>query len=104
MAQRRGRSRDVSRRSSLVVSSVRRVPIWVWLAFLVAASAVFRAVLAGGIAAPFIMIDEIVWAELARGIADGGKPLVRGVSLPGYGVVYPLVISPAYLLFTRLPS
>jgi Dolichyl-phosphate-mannose-protein mannosyltransferase len=84
--------------------ALRRVPIWIWLAALVATSAVFRAVLASGIKAPFIMIDELVWAELARGIADSGKPLVRDVSHPGYGVVYPLVISPAYLLFARLPS
>jgi Dolichyl-phosphate-mannose-protein mannosyltransferase len=88
----------------LAVSAVRRVPIWIWLAALVTASAIFRAVLAGGIVAPFIMIDEVVWAELARGIAAGARPLVRGESQPGYGVVYPLVISPAYLLFTRLPS
>ena len=88
----------------MAASAFRRTPIWIWLAALVAASAVFRAILAGGIKAPFIMIDEIVWAELARGIADSGKPLIRGVSHPGYGVVYPLVISPAYLLFGRLPS
>ena len=88
----------------MVADAARRLPIWIWLVALVAASAVFRAVLASGIKAPFIMIDEVVWAELARGIADSGRPLVRGVSHPGYGVVYPLVISPAYLLFTRLPS
>jgi hypothetical protein len=88
----------------LAASGLRRTPIWIWLAALVVASAVFRAVLARGIVAPFIMIDEIVWADLARGIADAGKPLVRGESQPGYGVLYPLVISPAYLLFTRLPS
>jgi hypothetical protein len=88
----------------LAASGIRRIPIWIWLAALVVASAVFRALLNRGIVAPFIMIDEVVWAELARGIADAGKPLVRGESHPGYGALYPLVISPAYLLFQRLPS
>jgi hypothetical protein len=50
------------------------------------------------------MVDEVIWSELARGIADVGRPLVRGHSDPGYGVVYPLVISPAYALFTSLPD
>jgi hypothetical protein len=85
-------------------AALRRIPAWVWLAAIVVASTVFRAVLARGIVAPFIVVDEIIWSELARGIASVGKPLVRGHSDPGYGVVYPLVISPAYALFHRLPE
>jgi Dolichyl-phosphate-mannose-protein mannosyltransferase len=104
MPQRRGRSHGVWPRSSLAASSLRRIPFWVWLAAIVVASAVFRAVLARGIVAPFIMVDEIVWADIARGFADSGRPLVRGVSEPGYGIVYPLVISPAYAAFSKLPS
>jgi hypothetical protein len=88
----------------LVASTARRVPTWLWLVTIVVGSAAFRAVLAGGIAAPFIMVDEVIWAEIARGLADSGEPLVRGASDPGYGVVYPLVISPAYALFDRLPT
>jgi hypothetical protein len=88
----------------LVVSYLRRVPVWLWLLAIVAVSAVVRTVLAGGIAAPFILVDEVIWAELARGIADKGEPLVRGVRDTGYGVVYPLVISPVYALFSSLPQ
>jgi hypothetical protein len=104
MPQRRGRLRGVSPRSSLGASVVRRVPVWLWLCAIVVGSAIFRAVLGGGIAAPFIMVDEVIWAEIARGLADKGEPLVRGASDPGYGVIYPLVISPAYALFDNLPT
>jgi 4-amino-4-deoxy-L-arabinose transferase-like glycosyltransferase len=83
---------------------LRRIPAWVWLAAIVVASTVFRALLSRGIVAPFIVVDEIIWSELARGIASVGRPLVRGHSDPGYGVVYPLVISPAYALFHSLPE
>jgi 4-amino-4-deoxy-L-arabinose transferase-like glycosyltransferase len=61
-------------------------------------------VLARGIVAPFVMVDEVIWSELARGIADAGKPLVRDQPSPGYSPVYPLVISPVYALFHELPT
>jgi hypothetical protein len=53
-------------------------------------------------AAPFIMVDELIYAELGRSLADGGERLVRDVPATGYGVVYPLLIAPAYLLFDSL--
>ena len=52
--------------------------------------------------APFILVDEIIWSEIARGIADAGEPLIRGEPDPGYSIVYPLLISPAYALFDNL--
>ena len=87
-----------------MATSLRRVPTWVWLGGIVVASTVFRAILGRGIVAPFVMVDEVIWSELGRGIAEVGRPLVRGHSDPGYGVVYPLLISPAYALFTSLPD
>jgi hypothetical protein len=63
-----------------------------------------RAILVRGIVAPFIFVDEVIWSELARGIADAGKPLLRDQPDPGYSVVYPLLISPAYALFDGLPN
>jgi hypothetical protein len=87
-----------------LATSLRRVPTWVWLGGIVVASTVFRAILGRGIVAPFVMVDEVIWSELGRGIAEVGRPLVRGHSDPGYGVVYPLLISPAYALFTSLPD
>jgi hypothetical protein len=85
-------------------ASFGRVPVWLWLGAIVLGSAVFRGILAGGIVAPFIMVDEVIWAEMARGFADKGQPLVRGVADPGYGVVYPLVISPAFALRDGVPA
>jgi hypothetical protein len=79
-----------------------RVPTWAWLAAIVAGSALVRAVLARDLVAPFIMVDEIIWSEIARGIADAGEPLLRDQPDPGYSVVYPLLISPAYLFFDNL--
>jgi len=82
--------------------SLGRVPVWAWLGAIIAVSALFRAALGRGIVAPFIMVDEVIWAELARGLADTGEPLVRGVGDQGLGIVYPLVIAPAYLAFDGL--
>jgi Dolichyl-phosphate-mannose-protein mannosyltransferase len=81
-----------------------RVPTWAWLTAIVVVSAAFRALLARQLVAPFIMVDELIWSEIARGIADAGEPLLRDQPDPGYSVVYPLLISPAYLLFESLPT
>ena len=42
--------------------------------------------------------------ELARSVADEGRLLIRGEPSYGYGVVYPLLVSPAYALFDSLPA
>ncbi len=83
---------------------VARIPVWAWLTAIVVGSAIFRAIVGRGIVAPFIMVDEVIWSEIARGIADTGEPLLRDQPNPGYSVVYPLLISPAYVLFKGLPS
>ena len=85
-------------------SRVWRIPVWIWLVAIVAGSSVFRAAIGRGIVAPFVMVDEIIWAEVARGIADAGEPLLRGEPDPGYSVLYPLVLSPLYVLFESLPD
>ena len=84
--------------------ALRRIPTWAWLAAIVAGSAVVRSVLSRDIVAPFILVDELIWSELARGIADAGEPLIRGEPDTGYSVVYPLVLSPVYALFDALPA
>ncbi|MGH3133721.1 MAG: glycosyltransferase family 39 protein [Gaiellaceae bacterium] len=86
----------------MVGSSFDRVPAWAWLAALVAGSFGVRAWLARDMLGPFIMVDELIYSELARSLAESGELLVRDVSSPGYGVVYPALISPAYALFDRL--
>jgi hypothetical protein len=81
---------------------LRRVPPWAWLVGLVLASFAVRAWLARGMVGPFIMIDELIYSELARSFADSGEFLVRDLPSPGYGLVYPALISPAYALFDGL--
>jgi hypothetical protein len=78
--------------------ALRSIPSWAWLGAIVAVSTVLRAWLASGLVAPFIMVDEVIWSEVARGIADEGEPLLRDEPDPGYSIVYPLLISPVYAL------
>jgi len=85
-------------------SLVRAVPAWAWLTAIVGVSAVARLVFALRIDAPWIVVDELIYSELARGLATGDGFSIRGVATSGYGVVYPLVIAPAYLLFDSLPQ
>ena len=54
--------------------------------------------------APFIFVDELIYSELARSLADSGERLVRDVPTTGYGIGYPLLIAPAYALFDNLPD
>ena len=77
--------------------------MWAWLAAIVAGSAGFRIGLGRGLVAPFIMVDEVIWSDVARGLADAGEPLLRDQPDPGYSIVYPLLISPVYALFESLP-
>ena len=55
-----------SPRSSLVVDRARAVPAWAWLAGIVLVSFLIRAWLARSMVAPFIMVDELIYAELAQ--------------------------------------
>ena len=64
---------------------LRRIPTWAWLATIVVVSVVFRGVIVRGILAPFIVVDEILWSEVARGLADSGQPLVATRPIRGSG-------------------
>jgi hypothetical protein len=87
-----------------VRETIRRVPVWTWLLGIVGVSFVVRALLAREMVAPFIMVDELVYSELGRSVADHAAFTIRGVSASGYGIVYPLLIAPAYALFDSLPD
>ncbi len=80
------------------------VPVGVWLGAIVLASIALRVELGRRVAAPWIMVDEIVYSQLAQSFAASGAFLVRGVPSHGYGVVYPVVIAPAWRLFGAMPS
>lgn len=80
------------------------MPPWAWLVAIVLLSFALRAWLARAMVAPFIMVDELIYSELARSFAAGDGFLVRGAPASGYSVVYPILISPAYALFDSLPD
>jgi hypothetical protein len=80
------------------------LPTWVWLSAIVVVSVVVRVVLARRMLAPWIMVDELVYSELAKSVAYDGQFLIRGVPSGGYGFVYPLLIAPAFKFFAGVPS
>lgn len=75
-----------------------------WLAAIVVVSTAVRFAFARHMVAPWIMIDEIVYSELAKSFASTGHFAVREVPTSGYGIVYPILISPAYALFRAIPA
>ena len=85
-------------------SRLAHVPIWAWLVVLVVVSAVFRYGLSRRVVAPWIMVDELIYSELAKSFASTGHFLIRDVHHGAYGVVYPLLIAPAWRLFDSVPD
>jgi hypothetical protein len=86
------------------VELVRAIPTWAWVGGLVIVSAGIRYALARRIVAPWIMVDELVYSELAKSFADAGRFLLRGEHTAAYGLVYPAILSPAWALFDRVPQ
>jgi 4-amino-4-deoxy-L-arabinose transferase-like glycosyltransferase len=78
-------------------------PAWAWLTALVVVSSAVRFAFARHMVGPWIMIDEIVYSELAKSFASTGHFAVREAPTTGYGFVYPVLISPAYALFREIP-
>jgi 4-amino-4-deoxy-L-arabinose transferase-like glycosyltransferase len=81
-----------------------RVPPWAWLAAIVVGSSLLRIALARRMVAPWIMVDELTYSELAKSFAQHGAFLVREVPSNGYGFVYPILIAPAFRLFSSVPQ
>jgi hypothetical protein len=74
-------------------------PAW-FVSGLVVASSVTWFLIGRHVAAPWIMVDELEYADLGRSFADSGRFLIRGAPAHGYGVVYPLLIAPGFRVFT----
>jgi len=81
-----------------------RIPAWAWLVALVVVSAVFRYGLSRRVVAPWIMVDELIYSELAKSFASTGHFLIRDVNHGAYGAVYPLLIAPAWRAFSSVPD
>ncbi|HLX19718.1 MAG TPA: glycosyltransferase [Gaiellaceae bacterium] len=74
---------------------LRTVPIWAWLGALYAVAVSVQLALALRVTSPWIMVDELVYSDMARSFAKTGHFLIRGVH-GNYGLVYPLLLSPVY--------
>jgi glycosyltransferase involved in cell wall biosynthesis len=99
LAQELVQSSLVSRDGSVSVAAtgraLRGVPIWAWLGSLYAIAVAVQLALALRVTSPWIMVDEIVYSDMARSFARTGHFLIRGVHA-NYGFVYPLLLSPVY--------
>jgi Dolichyl-phosphate-mannose-protein mannosyltransferase len=81
------------------------IPTWLVLGGVVAVSAVVRFVLSLSYPSPWTWTDELLYGELAKSFAATGHFAIRDVpGHAGFGVVYPILISPAYALFTSIPA
>ena len=78
-----------------------RGPLWVWLFALYSISVVVLLTLGLRIKSPWIMVDELVYSDTARSLADGAGFTVHGVHA-GYGYVYPLFLSLPYLFASHV--
>jgi hypothetical protein len=79
--------REQTRRSALLV-----------LVGLVLVFIAFRVWLATEIVTPWILIDELVYADLARSVAEEGSFHVRGEPFPWYNFGYAALIAPAWVV------
>src|SRR4029079_18288524 len=50
------------------------------------------------------MVDELISSELAKSFASTGHFLIRDVHHGAYGVVYPILIAPAWRAFSSVPD
>lgn len=75
---------------------MRRAPAPLVLAGLVLISIAVRVFLGREIGTPFILVDELVHAELAESVVESGRFHVRGEPLT-VTFLYPLLIAPAWL-------
>ena len=80
------------------------IPAWIWLVWIVTLSAGFRYGLSRRMVAPWIMVDELLYSELAKSFGRDGHFAVREVAEHGLGFVYPALIAPAYRFFGSVPD
>jgi glycosyltransferase involved in cell wall biosynthesis len=80
---------------------MRAVPVWAWLGLIVLTSIAIRVWIGRKMAGPWILVDELIYEHLARSFASSGEFLVRGEHA-SYGVVYPVLLAPAFALFDSL--
>ena len=82
------------------MSTVERIgrarAVWLVLAGLVLAAVAARLWAAGQIPTPWIMVDELIYSELAKSLAESGTLRVRDQPSAFYSLLYPLLIAPGW--------
>jgi hypothetical protein len=76
-----------------------RLTVPVVLGAVVAGAIVVHAIAALRVPAPWMFPDEIRYSELAKSLADGQLPSIRGAVTFEWGLVYPLLLAPSWALF-----
>src|SRR5438445_3368081 len=74
------------------------MPAWVWLAGIMTASFGGRLIAAASRPAPYYLPDEYIYPSLARGFAEHGRPLIRGVGAHFPALLDPIVTAPVWLV------
>jgi hypothetical protein len=90
-------SRPEAARTDPTLAGVTSPLILVALAAVLAAAV--HVVMALDLPGPWIVPDELIYSELAKSLGSGALPAVRGEVTWGYGILYPLLISPAWAVF-----
>jgi glycosyltransferase involved in cell wall biosynthesis len=78
-----------------------RGPLWVWVFGLYSVAVVVQLTLGLRIKSPWIMVDELVYSDTARSLADGAGFTVHGVHA-GYGYIYPLFLALPYAVTSHV--
>jgi hypothetical protein len=85
------------------VELISAAPAWAWLTLLIGLSFGIRALLASRDPSPWIYSDELLYSDLAKSFAATGHFAIRdSPGTGGFGIVYPIVISPAWALFKNV--
>jgi hypothetical protein len=98
------RTARTSNARATALELVRSIPAWAWVAGLVVVSTLIRYALGRQAVAPWIMVDELIYSELAKSFASGGHLLVRDHATAAYGIVYPILLAPAWAIFKAIPD
>jgi len=94
-----GVARPLGYRIAAIGGTLERAPA-VWLGAIVAGSTLVRGLVGARVPGPWVLPDEVVYSEIAKSVARGDRPSIRGVPEFGWGEVYPTLISPAWILFS----
>jgi Dolichyl-phosphate-mannose-protein mannosyltransferase len=100
----RFRAMAVNVRENAAVRAAVRVPAWAWVAGIVLVSALVHYALGRRIVSPWILIDELVYSDAAKSFAESGHLLLREHVSQTPGPVYPILVSPAWALFSAIPD